>query len=599
MYKILIGSPIKQKPSILKEFIISIRELDLVDLDVKYIFIDDNTDEESSKLLNEWKNKDSNIELVKLNFDNEEEYICDEFTHNWTNNLVNKVGEFKNYIINKAKEYNVDYLFFVDSDLVLHPKTLKRLLGTKRDIISNIFWTSWEKNTIELPQVWIKDNYTLYETYYGEDITKEEEEKRTFEFLNKLKNPGTYKVGGLGACTLISKKALNKGVSFSNIYNISFVGEDRHFCIRAAALGLELYVDTYFPSYHIYREQEIDGIERFKESNKTLREDLYKNIAYKNIEEMIKRKNGNLIASKIEFINYIDKVKINLIYNKLGYKDNYSFYKEYESEIIMSLVNCNYYKKEKIIYNKERKVKISPLIRKAKEKENKITLSMVVKNEEKRYLKEVLNKAKEYIDNAVIIDDASNDNTINIIKEELKDIPYILIENKESKFSNEYELRKQQWEETIKINPDWIIFLDADEILEDKFKDKVKDMINNKEVDGYLFRLYDFWDNENYRDDILWCAHNTYRLFLIRYQENFIYKFKNTAQHCGRIPYNCINLPYSISDLRIKHYGWAKESDRIAKYNRYMELDPKGEFGDMNQYKSILDKNPNLVKWKE
>lgn len=599
MYKILIGSPIKQKPSILKEFIISMKELDLVDLDVRYIFIDDNTDEESSKLLNEWNSENPNVEIVKLKLDKEEDYICNEFTHNWTNSLINKVSEFKNYIINKAKEYRVDYLFFVDSDLILNPKTLKRLLGINKDIVSNIFWTKWEKGLIELPQVWIKDNYTLFDSYYGENISKEEQDKRTLEFLSKLRIPGTYKVGGLGACTLISRKALNKGVNFSNIYNISFMGEDRHFCIRAVALGLELYVDTYFPCYHIYREEELSGIEIYKENNKTLKYNLYKNIAYNNINEIFERKKCKLITTEISFIEDIDKIKVNLSYNKVGYNNNYSFYKEYESEIIMSLVNYNYYKQEKTVYNKERKVEIAPIVRKAKEKENKITLSMVVKNEEKRYLKEVLNKAKEYIDNAVIIDDNSTDNTINIIKEELKNIPYVIIENKASKFSNEYELRKQQWEETIKINPDWIIFLDADEILEDKFKDKVKDMINNREVDGYLFRLYDFWDNESYRDDSLWCAHNTYRLFLIRYQENFIYKFKNTAQHCGRIPYNCINLPYAISDLRVKHYGWAKESDRIAKYNRYMELDPKGEFGDMNQYKSILDTNPNLVKWKE
>lgn len=598
MYKILIGSPIRQKSNILKEFIISMKELDLINLDIKFMFIDDNIDEKSSHLLKEWQMEDYNIEIVKVN-SNSEEYICDEFTHKWTNNLVNKIVEFKNYIINKAKEYKVDYLFFVDSDLVLHPKTLKRLLGTNKDIVSNIFWTSWEKDSIKLPQVWIKDNYILYESYYGENITKEEEEKKTLEFLNKLEKPGTYKVGGLGACTLISKKALNKGVNFNNIYNISFIGEDRHFCIRAAVLGLELYVDTYFPSYHIYREEDIEGIKKYKEDNKNLRRYVYENIANDNIKEILKRKKCSLITNKIEFIDDIDKVKIKLIYNKIGFKDNYSFYKEYESEVIMSLVNYSYYKQEKVIYNKEIKTKISPLIRKAKEKENKITLSMVVKNEEKRYLREVLKKAKEYIDNAVIIDDGSSDNTIDIIKEEFNNIPYVLIENKESRFSNEYDLRKQQWEETIKINPDWIIFLDADEILEDNFKNEVKDMINNRDVDGYLFRLYDFWDNENYRDDMLWCAHNTYRLFLIRYQENFIYKFKNTAQHCGRMPYNCINLPYAISNIRVKHYGWARESDRIAKYNRYMELDPNGEFGNIDQYKSILDANPNLVNWTE
>lgn len=274
MYKILIGSPIKQKSSILREFITSIKELDLVDLDVRYIFIDDNKDEESSKLLNEWKSENTNVETVKFKLEKDEDYICNEFTHNWTNSLIDKVADFKNYIINKAKEYKVDYLFFIDSDLILHPKTLKRLIEINKDIVSNIFWTKWEKGLIELPQVWIKDNYTLFDSYYGENISKEEQDKRILDFLSRLRMPGTYKVGGLGACTLISRKALNKGVNFSNIYNVSFMGEDRHFCIRAVALGLELYVDTYFPCYHVYREEDLSGIKMYKENNKALKYDI-------------------------------------------------------------------------------------------------------------------------------------------------------------------------------------------------------------------------------------------------------------------------------------------------------------------------------------
>ena len=82
---------------------------------------------------------------------------------------------------------------------------------------------------------------------------------RRQHFLNQLKRPGIYEVGGLGACTLISRKAIKLGVSFSQIPNLSFWGEDRHFCIRAAALGLKLYVNTRYPAYHIYRESDLKG----------------------------------------------------------------------------------------------------------------------------------------------------------------------------------------------------------------------------------------------------------------------------------------------------------------------------------------------------
>lgn len=44
--------------------------------------------------------------------------------------------------------------------------------------------------------------------------------------------------------------------------------------------------------------------------------------------------------------------------------------------------------------------------------------------------------------------------------------------------------------------------------------------------------------------------------------------------------------------------GGFKE-ERYRKYLRYMELDPKGEWGSLEHYRSILDENPTLVAWKE
>ncbi|MGL5149893.1 MAG: glycosyltransferase [Clostridium sp.] len=229
----------------------------------------------------------------------------------------------------------------------------------------------------------------------------------------------------------------------------------------------------------------------------------------------------------------------------------------------------------------------------------KLTLSMVVKNEEGRYLKSCLEKAREYIDNAVIIDDGSTDNTVEIIKNALDGIPLTLILNKTSTFATEGLLRKQQWDETIKTNPDWILFLDGDEIFEDNFKFGIRTLLENQEFDCYNFRLYDMWDEEYYRSDRLWYAHRTFRPFLIRYQKNFEYKFNYSNQHCGRMPNNVMELLSCNCNYRLKHYGWAREEDRIKKYERYKTLDKDGVYGNMEQYESILDKDPKLEKWVE
>jgi len=224
---------------------------------------------------------------------------------------------------------------------------------------------------------------------------------------------------------------------------------------------------------------------------------------------------------------------------------------------------------------------------------------MIVKNEEHRYLKRVLESAKKYIHDAVIIDDGSTDNTVNLCKNILQDIPHTIIENKQSKFHNEWKLRHQQWEASIKNNPDWIIFLDADEIFEERFAFAANELTKDKDCDLYSFRLYDFWDEMHYRDDQLWCAHNNYRPFLLRYRHDFAYQFIQASQHSGRMPSNVFSLPNKTSEYRVKHYGWAKPEDRISKYNRYLTLDPNGLYGSMAQYMSILDPNPNLKKWIE
>jgi hypothetical protein len=142
--------------------------------------------------------------------------------------------------------------------------------------------------------------------------------------------------------------------------------------------------------------------------------------------------------------------------------------------------------------------------------------------------------------------------------------------------------------------------LDADQIFEHKFKDEVPALLSNANVDVYTFRLYDFWDENHYRDDGYWCAHNTYRAFLVRYRPGSSYSFRQKDQHCGHFPMEISHSPHQErSELRLKHYGWAKAEERQRKFLRYQQLDPGAKFGWQEQYDSILDENPHVVLWEE
>lgn len=229
----------------------------------------------------------------------------------------------------------------------------------------------------------------------------------------------------------------------------------------------------------------------------------------------------------------------------------------------------------------------------------KVTLSMCVHNEGDRYLRMVLEEVKLYIHEAVFIDDACTDDTVAIIYEVLDNIPVHVIRNEVSLFSNEIILRQQQWEETIKTNPEWILNIDADHVFEKSMREEIKRFTNQNKIDVWRFRVYDFWNDTHYRDDELWMMHKMYRSFLLRYKPGYEYVWKETPQHCGHFPKNTHEFPTGYSAVRLKHYGWAREADRIAKYHRNMQLDPGGKYGSQEQYDSILDPHPNLLKWFE
>jgi len=262
--RILAASPVHQKSAILKLFLESLAGLERNGLEVDYLFFDDNEEEASRRLLEEFAERQDGVTIVKEQ--QVHAYIKDESTHYWNDTLVDKVASMKDRIIEHALERGYDALFLIDSDLLVHPDTLLRLDGTGKSIVSNIFWTRWQPNTSELPQVWMMDEYSFVRQSHRKALTDEEANRKAAQFLELMRTPGVYEVGGLGACTLIRKEALEKGVRFRRLPNVSFWGEDRHFCIRAAALGIGLYVDTRKPAYHIYRDSDIEGAIRFKRS---------------------------------------------------------------------------------------------------------------------------------------------------------------------------------------------------------------------------------------------------------------------------------------------------------------------------------------------
>lgn len=229
--KVLIGAPLRQKPHIFKEHLKSLEALRIPEgVEVDFFWIVNDCPEV--------------IDLLKphqyMVTDYGDKYETDETEHHWSFAGFGKMSELRTMLTNKALEEGYDYYFSVDTDLVLHPETLAQLLAAEKDLVSEIFWTDGPDG-----KPWC--NSWLWDQY----IT-------TVETFEAWKLPGLYEVGMTGALFLISRKVLEAGVNYMPIKNIlrAVYGEDRHFCIRAACAGFEIWMDTCYPATHLYRESE-------------------------------------------------------------------------------------------------------------------------------------------------------------------------------------------------------------------------------------------------------------------------------------------------------------------------------------------------------
>lgn len=236
MTKVLIGCPARQKPHIFREYLQSLRALRLpAGVEVTRRFFLHGCPELAEMLLPEEECRFKEAE---------DTYETDGTSHKWRLSNFAAVVEMKNSLLQQARDGGFDCFFLVDSDLILHPDTLRRLLSLQKDIVSEIFWTKWEKDQdLVGPNCWDMDMCT-----YGR-----------FGF-QRFRVPDVHLTGGTGACILLSRKVLEtETVNYDPLYNVSFSRwEDRAFCIRAVVNGFPIWIDTTLPATHLYRQEDYE-----------------------------------------------------------------------------------------------------------------------------------------------------------------------------------------------------------------------------------------------------------------------------------------------------------------------------------------------------
>ncbi len=132
----------------------------------------------------------------------------------------------------------------------------------------------------------------------------------------------------------------------------------------------------------------------------------------------------------------------------------------------------------------------------------KIVAMLNVKNEE-WIIRQNLEALTEVVDEVVVVDDASTDHTVEI----LRSFPQVTRIHQKS--AEEARYRNEVADRTIALNlareqkADWILYLDADEIFDVRMKDKIRDLVRcDSSVGGYNVTRIQLWDGiTHYRID--------------------------------------------------------------------------------------------------
>jgi glycosyltransferase involved in cell wall biosynthesis len=206
-----------------------------------------------------------------------------------------------------------------------------------------------------------------------------------------------------------------------------------------------------------------------------------------------------------------------------------------------------------------------------------LVASLIVKNELGRYLKPCIEHLEAFCDSIVVVDDFSSDGTFEWLAE--RKVTVMQVPSNDEFFSG-HEGRRRQYllDYTLGQQPDWVLSIDADEFISDG--DLMRSYCEAGRQVGTL-SMEEVWkapaDELSIRIDGGWRPHNVPILWSasLSGRRGQQLRIADRALACGREPDQVRRLAPRArpTDASILHFGWAKESGRQDRYERYVTAD--------------------------
>jgi len=197
---------------------------------------------------------------------------------------------------------------------------------------------------------------------------------------------------------------------------------------------------------------------------------------------------------------------------------------------------------------------------------------------------------EKLVDEIVVVDNGSTDGTLEILKTHPK-----VVDISETKGFDEGRDKIMVYEMARKRNPDWCIWLDIDEIFEDRItRNHINSLMDNKKYTKYLFRRFDFVNDYSHFFFYYKSLSHNYGFSRTMWKEQKTGFFNNILIHNGDIQ-GIIGKTKRLN-FRIKHFGYVNKQYVEKKTFMYIDVDP----GRKEMYLKHFAKVPGkILKWHE
>lgn len=245
----MIGCPVRNRAWILPAYLQALTELEYPEDKLKFCFIVNDCQDNTRLILEEFTRASrSPVRVRECNHSRPGGYKRGFYK-------LSRLAELRNILLQEFLESSCEYLFSVDSDILMPPHSLSILLEDSCLMVSALVCNGHEVGDPGLFNVLNRDDDGGY------------------RHLREIPEKTLFRVDCTGAAFLIAREVIEKhGVR----YAAGRGAEDIGFCEQASRMGLEIFCDSRVEGLHVMQESMISIPNSYKvvESNHTLYADL-------------------------------------------------------------------------------------------------------------------------------------------------------------------------------------------------------------------------------------------------------------------------------------------------------------------------------------